>query len=59
MSFVSPESTRFFRSSRFSLGTEEQNTSLRTEVPSGASSHKQTGQADTGGEEKGWCGRLT
>lgn len=56
MSFVSPESTRFFRSSRPSLGTEEQNTSLRTEVPNRASSHKQTGQADTGCEEKGWCG---
>lgn len=57
MSFVSPESTRFFRSSRPSLGTEEQNTSLRTEVPNRASSHKQTGQADTRCEEKGWCGR--
>lgn len=54
MSFVSPESTRFFRSSRISLGIQEQNTSLRTEVLSRASSHKQTESADTGCEEKGW-----
>lgn len=37
MSFVSPELTRFSRSSRILLGTEERNTSLRTDVPSRAS----------------------